>query len=115
MQRHAPAVGYARKVLEIESRPNAVAYGEPRSKFMTDGRMFSDVDNANNPLELVAAMRTLSGHAWFQAVKRHAFEVLQVQPGNVVMDVGCGVGQDVLALGRLVGPTGRVVGMGCSM
>jgi SAM-dependent methyltransferase len=38
---------------------------------------------------------------------RHA----ALQPGEVVLDVGCGAGIDTLLAARLVGPAGRVVGL----
>lgn len=34
-----------------------------------------------------------------------------VQPGQVVLDIGSGAGIDVLLAARLVGPTGRVIGL----
>jgi ubiquinone/menaquinone biosynthesis C-methylase UbiE len=81
---------------------------------MHASKAFSNVDGASDPLALAAAMRNLSGLAWFQAVKRHMIDQLRVEPGHAVLDVGCGVGQDVLALAQLVGPTGRVVGVDSS-
>jgi arsenite methyltransferase len=38
---------------------------------------------------------------------RHA----RLRPGAVVLDVGCGAGIDTLLAARLVGPTGRVIGL----
>jgi SAM-dependent methyltransferase len=42
--------------------------------------------------------------------KNVSHELLQVGEGDVVLDVGCGTGIDAVALARLVGVTGRVVG-----
>jgi SAM-dependent methyltransferase len=42
--------------------------------------------------------------------KNVSHELLQVGEGDVVLDVGCGAGVDAVALARLVGVTGRVVG-----
>jgi len=36
--------------------------------------------------------------------------LLDIKPGNHVLDVGCGIGLQALAMARLVGPTGKVVG-----
>src|SRR5690348_14807223 len=77
----------------------------------TPFRSFSQVDQAGDPAALANLLRHTSGRAWFQAVQQHMFALLQVQPGNAVLDVGCGVGQDVLTLAQLVGPTGRAVGV----
>ena len=35
----------------------------------------------------------------------------QPQPGEVVLDIGCGAGIDLLLAGLLVGPTGRAIGV----
>jgi SAM-dependent methyltransferase len=47
-------------------------------------------------------------------MKRHTFDRLQVKGGDHLLEVGCGAGDDVLALARLVGRTGRVVGLDSS-
>ena len=47
----------------------------------------------------------------FQRYKRRSYELAGVALGGVVLDIGCGLGQDVAALADLVGPTGRVVGI----
>ena len=41
-------------------------------------------------------------------------ELMQVRPGDRVLDVGCGLGDDVRALAALVGPSGRAVGIDAS-
>jgi SAM-dependent methyltransferase len=40
-----------------------------------------------------------------------AIEAMAPQPGEVVLDVGCGAGQTVLQLAERVGPRGRVIGV----
>jgi protein-L-isoaspartate(D-aspartate) O-methyltransferase len=42
---------------------------------------------------------------------RDMLELLEVEPGHRVLDVGCGSGWTTALLGDLVGPTGRVVGV----
>jgi ubiquinone/menaquinone biosynthesis C-methylase UbiE len=51
---------------------------------------------------------------FWQAIKRQSYELLQLERGAAVLDVGCGTGNDALALAAIVGPTGRVVGIDCS-
>ena len=46
-----------------------------------------------------------------RALKRTTYEVLDVAPGEIVLDVGAGDGQDVVALAGLVGPNGRAIGV----
>jgi ubiquinone/menaquinone biosynthesis C-methylase UbiE len=44
-------------------------------------------------------------------LKRGLHDLLEVRPGDSVLDVGCGTGTDVLALADRVGAAGRVVGV----
>lgn len=46
-----------------------------------------------------------------QAYKHRTFEVLAVQPGHHLLDVGCGTGEDASRLAERVGARGRVVGV----
>jgi hypothetical protein len=46
-----------------------------------------------------------------RAYKHHTFTLLGMQAGHHLLDVGCGTGEDVRALARLVGSNGRVVGL----
>lgn len=49
-----------------------------------------------------------------QKVKRQSYGLLQISPGVHLLDVGCGTGEDVRTLAKLVGSTGRVVGVDVS-
>jgi ubiquinone/menaquinone biosynthesis C-methylase UbiE len=42
------------------------------------------------------------------------FDGLRLQPGQVVLDLGCGTGADVVEIARIVGTDGRVVGVDVS-
>lgn len=42
--------------------------------------------------------------------KRRSFDLMHLQPGHKVLDLGCGPGIDTLALSHIVGPKGEVHG-----
>jgi SAM-dependent methyltransferase len=52
-----------------------------------------------------------SACAQTRGYKRRALELLDVAPGQRVLDVGCGAGDEVRVLARLVGPAGRALGL----
>jgi ubiquinone/menaquinone biosynthesis C-methylase UbiE len=54
---------------------------------------------------------TLSATDFGQFYKHQTFNLLDVQPGLHVLDVGCGSGDDARAIARLVGDAGSVVGV----
>jgi ubiquinone/menaquinone biosynthesis C-methylase UbiE len=57
----------------------------------------------------VSYLETASAH--FHDVKARSYRALGLKRGAVVLDVGCGLGQDACELKRLVGVRGRVVGI----
>jgi ubiquinone/menaquinone biosynthesis C-methylase UbiE len=58
-----------------------------------------------NYLDAFNAMVTV--RAW----KERSFAMLAVQPGHRLLDVGCGLGGDAIALAERIGAGGRVVGV----
>lgn len=56
---------------------------------------------------LDAAARTDAAREY----KRWLLDSLDIQPGHVVVDVGCGPGTDLAALAEVVGPEGTVIGV----
>ena len=59
----------------------------------------------------VAYLDKFRGLEWAHAYKLRSFEYLDVEPGDSILEVGCGAGDDSLALAQRVGPDGRVVGI----
>ncbi len=43
-----------------------------------------------------------------------AYDYFQIQPGDKVLDIGCGYGETCLEIGRIVGPDGEVLGLDCT-
>ena len=72
---------------------------------------WADVDRTDASQAYVRYVDTLARNTSY---KRDALAALGLKPGDRVLDVGCGSGDDARALAELVGPTGRVVGLDAS-
>jgi len=59
----------------------------------------------------VACSDLQQGAPIFTEVRQRILGLLAPQPGQVLLDVGSGVGHDVVALARSVGPAGKVIGI----
>lgn len=79
---------------------------------MTQPKGFSDVDRSGRSEDLVEYL----ARAAQLLVKRRqqGYEMLRLQPGASVLDVGCGAGEVCVDLANRVGPQGRVVGVDLS-
>ena len=44
-------------------------------------------------------------------IKQRSYELMQLQPEQRLLDVGCGPGIDTVVLGQIVGKTGKVIGI----
>ncbi|HEY7833329.1 MAG TPA: methyltransferase domain-containing protein [Ktedonobacterales bacterium] len=71
------------------------------------------MDAAPDPLRFVRFLTARVG-AGTQARRELSYELLGARAGMRLLDVGCGVGDDVRALARLAGPTGAVIGLDAS-
>lgn len=70
---------------------------------------FSRVDDAINPSDFVNLLDELLLQAGER--KRRTYDMMQVKPGNRILDIGCGTGADVIALSEISGPTGLALGV----
>jgi ubiquinone/menaquinone biosynthesis C-methylase UbiE len=75
------------------------------------GQSFQDVDRAPDPQALVNFLVRRNSSETADRWERQILAFLDPRPGAQLLDVGCGVGDDVRTLAELVGPTGRVVGV----
>jgi ubiquinone/menaquinone biosynthesis C-methylase UbiE len=48
---------------------------------------------------------------YMRQVKQQVTDMLDLHPGHIVLDAGCGTGDDAQAMARLVGPEGQVIGL----
>ncbi len=72
---------------------------------------FDHVDASSDPEHFVRYLEYTTGIASLKALKLWSYRLLELPAGASVLDVGCGLGQDVQALAQLVGPGGRAVGV----
>jgi SAM-dependent methyltransferase len=73
-----------------------------------------ELDSAPDRDDRLAFLAAFAALPEVAAAKRRSYELLGARPGAVLLDAGCGGGEDVAALARLVAPDGRVVGVDVS-
>ena len=74
---------------------------------------FADVDGAENTDAYSGCLSLLASLPYFKEYKRRTYELLELAPGECVLDAGCGLGDDVFRMAELV-PSGLVVGVDSS-
>jgi ubiquinone/menaquinone biosynthesis C-methylase UbiE len=72
---------------------------------------FDDVDRSEDPEYILRYLDLLRTRNDTHAYKERSFDLLNLQEGDRVLDVGCGAGQDCVALAARVGTHGRAVGI----
>lgn len=72
---------------------------------------WEDVDKTTQPERFAQYLDSVKAVGASLAYKHQTFDLLAVERGYHILDVGCGTGEDVVALAQLVGNTGRVVGV----
>ncbi|MGD9695345.1 MAG: methyltransferase domain-containing protein [Thermoleophilia bacterium] len=75
---------------------------------------FSAVDRSADPAGYAAYLDGVRAVGAVGAWKERSFALLEPRPGAVIVDAGCGTGEDVAALARLVAPGGRAIGVDAS-
>ncbi|MGH2535067.1 MAG: methyltransferase domain-containing protein [Thermomicrobiales bacterium] len=80
---------------------------------------YAAVDSAPSNVELsqgllIRFLDAQNRYRDIRAMKRRMIELLGVRPGDAVLDLGCGTGDDARSLVDLVGADGKVVGVDLS-
>lgn len=73
-----------------------------------------DVDRTADPGAFVVYLDAVARNDAVRVYKRQTFSLLAPRPGDRLLDVGCGTGDDARALASLVAPGGHVVGVDAS-
>lgn len=74
---------------------------------------WNQIDTAK-PEYFIDYLDTATAQTEMQRYKQKTYELLGATPGAILLDVGCGTGDDAIALAERVGDTGQVVGVDCS-
>ncbi len=72
---------------------------------------FRDIDASGHAADAIAQMDEIRGDPFFAGIKERSFEMMRAAPGDRVLDIGCGAGDDVIALARLVERGGHAHGL----
>jgi len=72
---------------------------------------FSDIDKSEEPGWYVEAMDRKAARPGVSEARRRMRELLGAKPGDRVLDVGCGTGEETAELAKLVSPDGSAVGV----
>jgi ubiquinone/menaquinone biosynthesis C-methylase UbiE len=56
-------------------------------------------------------LSSLNAVEFIQTYKRQTYNLMEIEQGHRILDVGCGIGDDVLAMAEMVGPSGQVIGI----
>lgn len=75
---------------------------------------FTDVDRSASPAAHIGYLDLVSTVDFVQEYKRRTIAELHLRPGDRVLDLGCGTGDDVRAMAQLVAPGGLAVGVDSS-
>lgn len=75
---------------------------------------FDSVDYVEDPGAFVKYLDVTQATDFVQQVKKRILELIDVQLGESVADIGCGTGEDARILATHIGPRGRAVGVDLS-
>ncbi|MGH2722507.1 MAG: methyltransferase domain-containing protein [Actinomycetota bacterium] len=79
-----------------------------------DVAQFSEIDKSGDPDFFARFLKRAASSRGSREARAAAIERLQLRVGNTVLDAGCGLGDSVVELAGIVGPTGRAVGVDVS-
>jgi ubiquinone/menaquinone biosynthesis C-methylase UbiE len=72
------------------------------------------VDQAPDPQTLIRYLEVAKALPGWRHAKQDAISALRLDPGETLLDVGCGYGADVIEVARLLAPGGAVIGIDIS-
>ncbi len=76
---------------------------------------FSRVDSSHDPGVFLSCLQTLSSLPFFQDYKKKSFRLLELEADSKILEIGCGLGQDAIALSRMSGKESTLVALDSSL
>ena len=72
---------------------------------------WENIEKSGNSKQYIEYLDAVTAQAEMKRYKNMSYKLLNIENGSSILDLGCGTGDDVLILGELVGPSGKVVGL----
>jgi ubiquinone/menaquinone biosynthesis C-methylase UbiE len=76
---------------------------------------FAHVDARRQVEPFAACLTLLDSLPYFRAYKERSYELLELHAGQAILEVGCGLGDDLRRMAQQLGDTGRLVGVDASL
>ncbi len=75
---------------------------------------FPDIDRAKNQGAYFDCLALLDSLEYYREYKTKSYELLQLSPGMMVLEAGCGLGDDAFRIAERIMPGGKVIGLDAS-
>lgn len=76
---------------------------------------FAQVDACQTVDPFSSCLTLLDSLPYFRAYKVRSYELLELNPGQSILEVGCGLGDDLQRLAQRLGGRGRLIGIDASL
>ena len=75
---------------------------------------FGDIDRADDPVSFVHILDGQRTRPFFRGIRQKSYELLELRPGDRILDLGCGTGDDTREIAAIVAEAGSAVGVDSS-
>ncbi len=71
----------------------------------------ANIDQTPDPQVFIRQLDAMNTDTWRQDHKQRTLAFLNIEEGDHILDIGCGIGDDARLLAQQVGQAGKVVGI----
>ena len=75
---------------------------------------FTNVDQTQNKTAYFDCLTLIDSLPYYKEYKSKSYDLLDLKPGLVVLEAGCGLGDDALRIAKRIIPGGKVIGLDAS-